>query len=81
MIFHWLFNSTLAASKRLTNLDLCLMPKAKGKAVIFLHFLKGSCGFRIGKKFGPQRHKTFEYSQENSQLKYPSPRVGELKIS
>jgi hypothetical protein len=28
----------------------------------------------------PQPHKTFEYSQENSQLKYLSPRMGKLKI-
>jgi hypothetical protein len=31
-------------------------------------------------EFWPQHHKTIEYSQENSQLKYPNPRLGERKI-
>jgi hypothetical protein len=30
--------------------------------------------------FWPQCHKTYEYSQENSQLKYMSQRMGELRI-
>jgi hypothetical protein len=34
----------------------------------------------LSKKIRPQRHKTFEYSQENSQLKYPSPRIGGLNF-
>jgi hypothetical protein len=29
---------------------------------------------------GPLRHRTFEYSQENSQLGYLSLRMGELRI-
>jgi flagellar motility protein MotE (MotC chaperone) len=32
------------------------------------------------RKLWLQCHKTFEYSQENSQLKYLSPRMGELRI-